>query len=99
MSKYLQYFIFTLLLTLLTGCGLKPLETTEATEEANTQNLCEEQRVHLQQDKQALAAELGLAKKQIEQLKAERQQLKAKIDALTAIERSLHERKQRQSNE
>ncbi len=99
MSKYQQYFIFTLLLTLFTGCGIKPLETTEPTEETNTHNLCEEQRVHLQQDKEALTAELSLAKKQIQQLKAERQQLKAKIDALTAIERSLHERKQRQSNE
>lgn len=58
----------------------------------------EEQRLHLQQDKEVLEAKLGLARKQIQQLESERDQLKAKLDALTAIERSLHERKQRKSN-
>lgn len=85
------------MLTLLTACGLTPPNIAEQSTTAN-HKLCEEHLVHLQQDKKALTIELGLAKKQIQQLKAERNQLKAKLDALTAIERSLHERKQRQSN-
>lgn len=105
MSKYQQFFIFTLLLTLLTGCKILPLyspdpkSTREIETEANSQHLCEEQRAHLQQDKEVLTAELVLAKEQIKKLEAERNQLKDKLDALTAIERSFHERKQRQSKD
>lgn len=109
-SKYQHFFLYTLLLTLLTGCVINPLNTSPTTQQGDQQNnqqhntnnnqytQCEEQRLYLQQSKDALSAELGLAKKQIQQLEAERNQLKAKLDALTAIEQSLHQRKQRQSN-
>lgn len=110
-SKYQHFFLYTLLLTLLTGCVIAPLNTSPTTQQDDQQNnqqqntasnnqytQCEEQRLYLQQSKDALSAELGLAKQQIQQLEAERNQLKAKLDALTAIEQSLHERKQRQSN-
>lgn len=99
MSKHQQFFLVTLLLTLLTGCQSIPQNTTEAIHQPHNQDLCEEQLAPLKQDKKALTAKLALAKKQIQQLKNERQELKAKLDALTAIERSLHQRKQRQSNE
>ncbi|NLW05236.1 MAG: hypothetical protein GX029_08450 [Pseudomonadaceae bacterium] len=105
-SKYQHFFIYTLLLTLFTGCMVTPQNSDPSPQqEANQQNTstdnqhtqCKEQWLHLQQGKDALSAELGLAKKQLQQLEAERDQLKAKLDALTAIERSLHQRKQRQS--
>lgn len=114
-SKYQHFFLYTLLLTLLTGCMVTPLNNSPIKQQADEQNSqdnnqqptsipnnqytqCEKQRLHLQQGKDALLAELGLAKQQIQQLEVERNQLKAKLDALTAIEQSLHERKQRQSN-
>lgn len=101
MSKYQHFFLYALMLTLLAGCELIPMPQKPAEPSSNKNNAClcdEEQRLTLQQDNTALKTELGLAKKQIHQLEAERDQLKAKLDALTAIERSLHERKQRQSN-
>ncbi|HKM14879.1 MAG TPA: hypothetical protein VJY63_02990 [Marinospirillum sp.] len=114
-SKYQHFFLYTLLLTLLTGCIVTPLNNGPIKQQANEKNnsqannqqsmasnnqytQCEKKRLHLQQGKDALSAELNLAKKQIQQLETERDQLKAKLDALTAIEQSLHERKQRQSN-
>ena len=110
-SKYQHFFLYALLLTLFTGCMVIPLNTSPTTQQgdqhtnqqhttpsSNQYTQCEEERLHLQQSKDALSAELNLAKKQIQQLSAERNQLKAKLDALTAIEQSLHQRKQRQSN-
>ncbi len=113
-SKYQHFFLYTLLLTLLTGCVVAPLNPNPVKQPADEPNnpvshqqptkpnnqyiQCEEQRLNLQQSKDALSAELGLAKQQIQQLETERHQLKAKLDALTAIEQSLHKRKQRQSN-
>lgn len=113
-SKYQHFFLYTLLLTLLTGCMVTPLNNGPINQQADEQNSqtsnqqpaisnnqytqCEKQRLYLQQGKDALSTELDLAKQQIQQLETERNQLKAKLDALTAIEQSLHERKQRQSN-
>lgn len=99
MSKYQQFFLYALMLTLLVGCEVIPQEVAvpEGTDSSLYQ--CENKLLLLKQDKEELKAELGLAKKQLKNLQAERDQLSAKIDALTAIERSLHERKQRQSNE
>lgn len=105
-SKYQHFFIYALLLTLLTGCALKlPSNDGNLSQQEQQQALikdkkytqCKEQQLDLQQSKDALSAELGLAKKKLQQLEADRNQLKAKLDALTAIERSLHQRKQRQS--
>lgn len=99
MSKYQHFFLYALMLTLLVGCQQVPQQPIELPSKENNACLCdEEQRLQLQQDKKVLKTELGVAKKQIQQLLAERDQLKAKLDALTAIEQSLHERKQRQSN-
>jgi len=87
------------MLTLLAGCESLPQKNAEPSGKEKNSCLCDEQqRLQLQQDKEILKAELSLAKKQLHQLKTERDLLKAKLDALTAIERSLHERKQRQSN-
>jgi len=98
-SKYQHFFLYALMLTLLVGCELIPQKSAEPSSNENNACLCnEEQRLKLQQNNQVLKTELGVAKKQIHQLEAERDLLKAKLDALTAIERSLHERKQRQSN-
>lgn len=99
MSKYQHFFLYALLLTLLAGCELIPQKNTAPSSSENNACVCdEEQRLALQQDMEVLKTELGLAKKQLHQLEVERDQLKAKLDALTAIERSLHERKQRQSH-
>lgn len=96
MSKYQQFFIVSILFTLLTGCA-----ALQQDHESGKTDFCpcKDQQLHLQQGIHSLELDLQQAEARIQLLEAERDSLAAKLEALTAIERSLHERKQRQSNE
>lgn len=96
MSKYQQFFIVCLLFTLLTGCAALQQDNEFG---KTRSHLCKDQQLHLQQGIHSLELDLQQAEARIKLLEAERDSLAAKLEALTAIERSLHERKQRQSNE
>lgn len=102
MSRYQQFSILCLLITLLSGCTALQQGRGSADRAASEQAdacQCLDQQLHLQQGIHNLELELQQAQTRIRSLEAERDSLAAKLDALTAIERSLHERKQRQSNE
>lgn len=100
-SKNQHFFIPLLLITLVSGCMALPTsgpvnDPPPVTDEA--QSADSEQLMHLRQGMETLEADLKTAEGRIRQLEAEKGELEAKLEALTAIERSLHERKQRQSN-
>lgn len=101
MSRYQQFSILCLLITLLSGCTALQQGRGSADKTSEQANACQclDQQLHLQQGIHNLELELQQAQTRIRSLEAERDSLAAKLDALTAIERSLHERKQRQSNE
>ncbi|SFX20800.1 hypothetical protein [Marinospirillum alkaliphilum] len=97
MSRYQHFFIPLILTTLLAGCAVLQPEDPQG-EATSNQPQTAERILHLEQGMETLEAELSQAEQRIRQLETEKADLEAKLEALTAIERSLHERMQRQSD-